>query len=66
MADDWDGLKNKGGRFFLRPTLGGSSGGASLASACDGGHHAGGDCGQGIGGWLGDADGLEGEGIKVG
>ena len=42
------------------------SGGAGLAAAGQIGHHAGGDGGQGVGGWLGDADGLEGEGKRGG
>ena len=41
------------------------SGGAGLAAAGQIGHYAGGDGSQGIGGWLGDADGLEGEESRV-
>ena len=37
------------------------SGGAGLAAAGQIGHYAGGDGGQGVGGWLGDGDGLEGD-----
>ena len=37
------------------------SGHPCLAAAGNGSHHAGGDCGQGIGGWLGNGDGLEGD-----
>ncbi len=37
------------------------SGHPYLAAAGDGGHHAGSDCGQGIGGRLGNGNGLEGD-----
>ena len=54
--------KNKGVWFFAVPPLGVvGSGGAGLAAAGQISHHSGGDGGQGVGGWLGDADGLEGE-----
>ena len=42
------------------------SGLLGLAAACRGGQHAGGDGAQGVGGWLGDGDGLEGEVLRVG
>ena len=45
----------------MPPTILNGSGGAGLAAAGQIGHHSGGDGSQGVGGWLGDADGLEGE-----
>jgi hypothetical protein len=53
-------IRGVGGKS-LPPTILNESGGAGLAAAGQIGHDAGGDGGQGVGGWLGDGDGLEGE-----